>query len=242
VVFTSTPMGLAKLWPAVGSSIPSTLYLEARSTGAINLTLKLLTPGMTTAVDQDAVVFTALAIDLDTDSDNTGTIERSAIEEADEMLPPGKIIRRNHDDDNGNGNADYDDPAPFVDANNNPVLDDDLKPLVMSIANAGQDLTGFTVSFAPSSSAIKLWKTQDKQALLSVFTIGTHAVPDTIYVEGVDYAQPSVQVTLRDVAGAVIHLDKVLISVVNLDAVPYRPQTPPPASASAATATTTTAY
>src|SRR5690606_28351856 len=49
------------------------------------------------------------SIDLDIDSDNNGSVDRSYFEDSIEFSAPGNLLLLNVDDDNGNGTPDLDD-------------------------------------------------------------------------------------------------------------------------------------
>ncbi|MEX2175130.1 MAG: dockerin type I domain-containing protein [Pirellulaceae bacterium] len=221
-----------KDWIVGTDIIPTELFLEARWPGVFPLNLDLYRDlyYYGDLVDRDAVVFTALPrpkVDLDTDSDNTGTIEGTAEEDGEEMKMPGNIIHRNWDDDDQNGVIDYNDAGPLVWPNGDPFWDNDLEPLTFAINAAGLDLTNYTITYSTDSPSIKLWKDQDKLPLTSVVTIGVHPIPTSLVVEGIDNGQFKAIATLKNPAGVVVHVDSVRITVVTIDAVAYRPQTPP---------------
>ena len=64
-------------------------------------------------------------VDLDTDSDHNGRLERSSVEDSREWRHAGRLVHVNDDDDNDNGLPDWQD-APFVDGNGRAMADDDL--------------------------------------------------------------------------------------------------------------------
>jgi hypothetical protein len=183
-VLQEYPPGWGLNWVIGVDPIPSTLYLEALSAttpGGIQLDL-LLTSPQWGPTDGDVVVFTALplpTVDLDTDSDNNHVLEESDLEDQDEATRPhpigipGKIILRNHDDDNGNTIQDRLDPSPFVDGSGNPVMDNELVPIKPKVAANGNDLSDFTVTLIPSGQEIRVWKTQDKQPTALTFSLVT---------------------------------------------------------------------
>ena len=161
--------------------------------------------------------------DIDTDSDNNGTIERSQLEENDELLAPGRIIEHNIDDDNGDLVPDRD-QAPLVDEACEPVMDNELFPAELSLDSFGTDVDGFTLELAVSAG-LRVFSTQDKQWLQMSYVIGTDDIPGVIYVEGFDLGQGTVDWILRDPAGLEINRDSVLFTVVYLNLTGYRPQT-----------------
>ncbi len=167
-------------------------------------------------------------VDIDTDSDNNQMLEESLAEDNDEENSPGKVLRYNGNDDNGNGLVDRTDPAPFVDANNIPVLDNDLKPVTFKFntIDAEAALAGFTLNLEVGSN-VKLWKTQDKQALPLTYLIGTNPLPSTFYAEGFDYGPDTVSAVLLNPAGVEVSRDAVLFTVARSDLKGYRPQTAP---------------
>jgi hypothetical protein len=239
ISFEETVQGAIYDWTVGQEEPPSVLYLEAGASGTAMLSLNLFGPNWIpslhpTPTDQDTIYFTfapiGAEIDLDTDSDNSGTIDGTAAEEADELLEPGKIIARNIDDDNANGRRDYLDQAWFVTPAGLlvPNGDDELQPLQLTVP-AG--LAGYRVSFIADSN-VRLWMSKDKGEDAQVpgtLIIGPQ-LPTTIYAEGLIGGQARVTMTLRPPAGQgsqPIARDTVLLTVVDFDAVAYRPQTAP---------------
>jgi len=85
------------------------------------------------------------SVDIDTDSDNTGTIDRSDWEEQIENVPdyPGELLVVNSDDDNENGIQDYlenDDYSYPEGGEWAPFADDDLFQVVLD--RGFEDLSG----------------------------------------------------------------------------------------------------
>jgi hypothetical protein len=188
-----------------------------------------LTDGGTSSIAPATVFITVVGtprVDLDTDSDNSGAIESTAAEEADEYQNPGKVFAANVDDDNSNGIQDRYDVSPFVTPTGVSVLDNDLVPANISIDARGRDLTGFRLEFA-IYSGITVWSSPDKQQLMTWLEIGTDAIPSTVWVEGVSSSQPTLELVLRDANFVEFHRDVVKFTVVSLDAIAYRPQTAP---------------
>ncbi len=165
--------------------------------------------------------------DIDGDSDNSGSIERTPDEEGEEMNAPGYVIPNNVDDDNGNGAEDRNDPGPFVDANNQPVTDDELFLVTMSVPSmSGVNLTNCTLTLVPSANVL-LWKTRDKQVLPATYRIGVDQIPSDIFVEGTGYGQTQVDWVLKNPAGVEISRDTIALTVAWNEMTAYRPQNPP---------------
>ena len=142
--------------------------------------------------------------------------------------PPGKVLLLNTDDDNANDLPDLQEGGPFVDADGNPVADDDLVPARLSWDSLGLDLTGYRLQLS-ADPALKLWTTQDKQALVpESFLIGTDPVPETIYLEGVEEGEAWVSWTLLQPGGQPVAEDQVRVTVANFDIRAYRPLTEGP--------------
>jgi hypothetical protein len=228
--FENTPAGWALEWTVGSEEVPGTLYIEALAAGQFTFQLELREPGWT-LLDEDPVVFTAVeppSIDLDVDSDNTGAIDGTPYEESEEMFAPGKMMRPNTDDDNGNGTPDKDDPAPFRDSQGNLVDDDDLRQAKLHLDTNGVILTNWTISFSFSfQDDFKLWETTAKQGPVTSYTIGADDVPETVFIEGLKHTQAPITVTLKNPAGVTVSLDEVVVTVVQPDAIAYRPQTTP---------------
>lgn len=228
VPFEPTAEGPGFDWVIGSEPIPPVLYIESLSPARISLQLSLRTPQSSMHVDEDLVVFLAPLADLDTDSDNNHVLEESDLEDLDEadgpppLAPvPGKIIRKNTDDDNENGVQDRLDPGPFEDAMGNPVNDDDLKPIKLKVGPGLPDLAGYTVTLVPSGEEIKIWKTHDKQPTLLAWAVAE--MPAVLYVEGIEFGQPTLEIQLKNPAGAVVAKDIVKFTVITVDAIAYRP-------------------
>ncbi len=145
-----------------------------------------------------------------------------------EENPPGKVLLLNTDDDNANDLPDLQEGGPFVDADGNPVADDDLVPARLSWDSLGLDLTGYRLQLS-ADPALKLWTTQDKQAPVpQSFLIGTDPVPETIYLEGVEEGEAWLSWTLLQPGGQPVAEDQVRVTVVKLKVTAYRPQTEGP--------------
>ncbi len=170
----------------------------------------------------------ALGIDLDTDSDHTGKIERSEVEDSIEWRGVGRAVQANLDDDNGNGVQDYLD-APFLDESGAPMKDDELVQAILSIDDHGVDLDGYSVSLGPRYAGVNLWATPDKQPLQDRYVIGKDAIPKEIWVEGrADSISTMVIVVLTNPNGRDVAEDAVVFTVVDAHLQAYRPQTEGP--------------
>ncbi|MBW3596229.1 MAG: PKD domain-containing protein [Planctomycetes bacterium] len=215
--------GNANLWDVKDPNLPSVVWVEARAVGSTLLSLVLRKDGQERS--RDPIALTFVQLDLDTDSDNSGAVDRTLAEDADERYDPGAILFYNTDDDNGNGAADRTDPAPFVDVNGTPVDDDNLEAANLSLSsNIISSLTGFTLELSPTT-AIDTWLTRDKQSLPLTYTIGTDTIPATIFVEGYDYGEAMLDVTLKSPAGLEIHRDRLQFLVTRIDLRGFRPNT-----------------
>jgi hypothetical protein len=235
VPFEQTAEGPGFDWIIGSDPIPARLYIESIAPAKINLRLSLRTPGSGISADDDQLVFLAPLADLDTDSDNNHVLEESDLEDLDEadgpvpLAPvPGKIIFRNADDDNGNGNQDRFDPAPFVDGMGNPVNDNDLKPIKLKVGPGLADLAGYTVTLIPSGLQIKVWKAQNKDPDESLTFPNSWSwpvadMPTFLYVEGFEFGQPTLEMQFKNPAGAVVAKDIVKFTVITVDAIAYRP-------------------
>ncbi|MEX2120876.1 MAG: cadherin-like domain-containing protein [Pirellulales bacterium] len=166
-------------------------------------------------------------VDIDTDSDNDGLVERNFGEEVVEMIAPGNVLRYNNDDDNGNFAEDRLD-APFLDPAGNLMLDDELEEVYVSIDGMAVDLTGYKLDLVIAGSNVKLWKGKTKQPLQMSYTIGIDELPPVIYVEGVNHGSDVVHWILTNSAGCEVHRDSVMFTVIELDLIAHRPQTEGP--------------
>ncbi|MEX1026427.1 MAG: hypothetical protein WD049_00245 [Candidatus Paceibacterota bacterium] len=177
------------------------------------------------ATHQSRVLNILPAVDIDIDSDNNETVERSELEETIETDLPGKVLAMNNNDDDGNGTPDHNDSGPYA------SVDNDLKPAKLSYDNIGTDLAGLTLKLS-HGPGIKLWTTQQKDSLLPLeFILESDVIPETIYIEGTSVGQPSITWSLvqdRAEGLMVLHEDKVVTTVVDHEFQAFRPQTEGP--------------
>jgi len=224
-----TPMPTTFAWGDPLSSPGMEFWVEGTGIGAATVELKMLRPGG--ALHQsDKVRFTVVDFDLDTDSDNNGTINGSLAEDRIEMDAPGKMLRHNRDDDNGNGQADRLDPPPFVNAQGAPMNDDDLVPVAITLDSGGVSLTGWTVTLT-RGAGIRVWGSQGKLQTTSFnFTVGGGAnpLPSTLWVDGHATGQSTVNVALYSPSSWASLSDDVLFTSMYVDLIAYRPQTEGP--------------
>ncbi len=162
-------------------------------------------------------------VDLDTDSDNTGIIDHSQLEDDDEMAAPGKILRYNADDDNANDVEDRLE-SPLANAAG-PVDDDDLFPVELAVGIMLPQMEGFTVELSVGG-AVDLWQERHKANHGNiVYTIGTDTIPSVLFAEGIDVGVGQVQCILRNDAGVEVNRDTVQFTSVELQIEAYTPLT-----------------
>jgi hypothetical protein len=120
-------------------------------------------------------------VDIHTDSDNNGTIDQTANEDAIEAPPSGgggNYLHLNHDDDNNNGVQDrLEGPGPLELPGGGPFNDNDIEPAILKVddmaasawtASAAGGAQGYLngVRLQISHSAnLALWRTQNKEPL-----------------------------------------------------------------------------
>jgi len=180
----------------------------AAGSGAIGLSVDPLGNGQW--VDIDSATFTGVLVDLDTDSDNDGTInpDNSATGDDDpiETNDPGRILALNDDDDNNNGTADKLDPGAVTGEN-------DLAALItrgLGIQNWA-DYGTLTVEY--NDSIIALYHGNDRSAPIA--SSSPLSPSSTIYAEGI--AIGSTLVTWSYVSANISVTDSILISVADFD-------------------------
>ena len=94
------------------------LYVEGIDPGETTVTVELDPTGGSGPLTDDTVLFTVVKLDIDVDSDNNDTLNRSALEDAIEdrdgngVGQVGKRVFINMDDDNKNGEPDHGDSKP----------------------------------------------------------------------------------------------------------------------------------
>ncbi|MHB1036085.1 MAG: Calx-beta domain-containing protein [Pirellulales bacterium] len=239
ITFSATPADRVKLWSTASKdslrssytigadAYPFPLYFEGCEVGQAELQVLVSSPAGV-EVFRDKAKTTVVRVDLDVDSDNNNTIERTPEEDAVELESPGKVVQRNDDDSNGNGVQDRLDPSPFVDQQSQSV-NDDLDPAQLTYDSGGVNLPGFTVELASdNATAVRLWRTLDKSPLASTYAVGIDPIPETIYVEGYDSGHAGIDLVLKAPNGMEVRSDRVWLTVINPDLEGYRPQTDGP--------------
>ena len=150
---------------ALGSSgvTPSAVWVEGVSEGPVDLALQLRRSG-TSETYQDVVRLCAIAVDIDTDSNNDGQIDASndpetSTDDRIEFQSPGRFLATNYDDDNQNG---------VPDAYESDVVgEDDLAQvnLTASVNGAYGSMSAWTVTFettAAGSERLRIWDSPQK--------------------------------------------------------------------------------
>ena len=161
---------------------------------------------------------TTLAIyaqpDIDTDSNNDGTIDPddslSGTDDPIEETLPGRRIKVNLDDDNSNSTQDLNETS--VSGEN------DLAEVLLDInADTSGPTTTHTFEAALTfgSGVIKLWDSSQKDNQITAGTtwnLLTTAVPTTVWAEGISLGYETVTLELR-VNSAVVKYDKIVLTV-----------------------------
>ncbi len=188
--------------------------------------------GTATAPDGSTSEFGRLLtipVDLDADTDNTGEIEGSEQEEQDELRNPGMVIMANFDDDNNDGAPDFAQWTQIIDSNGQPVLDDDLIPIIVRPWSVPDlDLQGFTLQLTYDDDYLQLWTDQQHSQRLDQPTwnlTGQSFEGATYYLEGIMPGQTTVKLTLTSPLGTVVAEDSMIVSIVAPNLTAYRPKT-----------------
>ena len=136
--------------------------------------------------DIDAGFIQSFSADIDTDSDNSGRLERSVLEDQLELEAPGNILLLNRDDDNADGIPDYENQFdPNQDFLNVP--DDDLEEVSLSFGSSTTNLEGYGLELSGAdASSIQVYGSPLKHYVGTRFTIGSDDVPSSVWVEGVE--------------------------------------------------------
>jgi len=172
------------------------------------------------------------SVDIDTDSDNTGTINRSDHEEEveNQANEPGKIVLLNNDDDNGNNQSDMDE----VDASGNPLVysqpDDDLTQVILDFGLVSYDgLDGCALRLT-ASDGLRIWGDQLRNLPDGATVQGTgynqyewmipagttsDPFPGSVYVEGIATGRQWVTWELSGSSGQVLASDTVVFTVID---------------------------
>jgi len=156
----------------------------------------------------DPVQVMAPPVDIDTDSDNNGSIDQTPYEDSIEAGGSGgyggycgNILHWNHDDDNGNSVEDrLEGPGPLQLPGGGPFNDDDLEPAILKVdylpasawasgaAGGSQGLLNGVKLQISHTANLALWRTQNKEPLALTYTFTSNGppsnVPNEIWVEG----------------------------------------------------------
>jgi len=194
----------------------------------------------------DPVQVMAPPVDIDTDSDNNGTIDQTPYEDSIEAGGSGgsggycgNILHWNHDDDNGNGVQDgLEGPGPLQLPGGGPFNDDDLEPAILKVDNlsayawasgaaGGSEgyLNGVKLQISHTAN-LALWRTQNKEPLALTYTFTSGGppsnVPNEIWVEGLQVGTGSVTWELvapteANSGGEVVASDIIHFTVIDID-------------------------
>jgi hypothetical protein len=165
--------------------------------------------------------------DIDTDSDNTGAVERSQFEDNEEMKDPGCLVWKDYFDFNANGTFDRDEVGPLLNRAGQPVNNTSLKPAQLAWNSFGVDLKDFRLELSTGANT-RLYSSPAKHPLATTYRIGTDQVPTQIWVEGYEAGPSQVNWILKNPAGVEVNRDTVKFTVVWVNAKGYRPQTEGP--------------
>lgn len=167
-------------------------------------------------------------MDIDTDSNNNGSIDGSIAEDLIEDVPEelGKRIFVNTEDDNKNGKVDSDDIKS--DYTTGGFTDDDFAELSLDFSHLGEDAFAGYKLVLSASFGLNLWADKMKTPLSDlpnppvddwgdyVWELdgsGNVALPSTLYAEGVVSGSHSISWTLFDPVGIPCVSDSVKINV-----------------------------
>lgn len=152
-------------------------------------------------------------VDIDTDSDNTGIVDRSDVEDIREHHSAinnsviGKRIFLNIDDDNSNGVPDLDESIGKYDRRR--FLDNDLARIEFSISDEVAELgSGYQVTIK-HGSGLRIFSEADRSVFKNgdgkesigryEFVIGKDELPSYAFVEGITVSEPDTNSDNHDV-------------------------------------------
>lgn len=192
----------------------TTLYVEAvRGAGSdreITVTVDANGNGWSGTLD-DTVLVRPIGVDLDVDSNNDGFI--TASDDPIEREAPGKVIRWNGDDDNGNDLPDREEAGLTV-------AENDLVVASLSLEGADGSAAGpdAVLEFGPQ---VRLWTSPDKQEQIfsgATYTTGAGGnMPSQVYIEGYIPGSTTISLALQDRVGTEVSRDDVMVTVVQVD-------------------------
>jgi hypothetical protein len=173
--------------------------------------------GFTNDADFNDVVFTVTtwAMDIDTDSNNDGSIETSGMEDGIETDDPGKRIFVNNDDDNMNGVKDASDAhSAYTDAGKN---DKDFAEIKLSYDGLNPaNMSGYKLQLNWNNDNLHLYASKDKEALAQTeWTLGSAiTLPNSIYAEGITEGAQTVSWRLvKTSTSGIVASDTIKINV-----------------------------
>lgn len=157
-----------------------------------------------------------VSVDLQVDSDNDGTI--TASDDRVELDDPGKIICVNDDDDDGDDTPDKDQSGTISGENDLSEIRLDYLP------EYGLD-DGVEIHLEASSgdANIKIWETSAKGTPVDLpkrYTIGSEEPPPSLYIEGIQPGESTLDLILLDPNGQEITRDSAKVTAFNPKLVP----------------------
>jgi hypothetical protein len=184
----------------------SPVYAEGVGIGDTLVTWTYTVAGKSRA---DKVRLTVFQVDIDTDSNNDGTIDpdndlATGTDDPIEIQDPGRILFVNTDDDNNNDVEDKNEPGSVAGEN-------DLVPLVTREVVFPQGASGGTFTVQYTDSIVKLYLGSDRSDFI---VSGAQLAPDTtLYAEGLQAG--STFVTWTYTVGNLSFSDQVKLTVYN---------------------------
>jgi len=203
---------LPKTWDLAEDTLPSSLYVEGISVSSSegDVELRLRYTSGNTEVD-DMVKLTVVKTDLDIDADYNGSITDA--DDSIEMSAGGLAIL-NQDDDDSDG-------TPDKDQTGSVTGEDDLEEIELSLDPTVSSGT-LKLEAVAGGSKIKIWENSTKGTevtLPKTWTIGTDAVPTSLYVEGVaaSSSERDVELRLRYTSGETEADDTIALTLLKVD-------------------------
>jgi hypothetical protein len=176
-------------------ALPAGIYIEGIAVGTATIDLVFYDP-QNAERSRDTILVNVVQADIDADSDNDNTI--AAADDETERNAPGKLVRQNVDDDDGNHILDLMDTPPLQ------APDDDLVQVNLAFNGQGlsqADLADIRLRLEITEGAqfIRLWDTNTKnnEIVLPLQQPWTLAqLPASLFVEGIASGAAELRLTV----------------------------------------------
>jgi hypothetical protein len=201
-------------WDYFSNPPPASVYVEGIVPGENTLTWTLSVGDPIS----DMVRFSVVQADLDTDSNNNGSIDHSIDDPIEfDLEKPGRIVLINSDDDNNNKTPDMDESGPVLPS------DDDLAIVKILPVGIAQSQAGQVTATLTAYGGIKVWANSSRSVPILPTTEGSYSInytsigsiPSLVYVEGISTGEATLEWSVSS-GSIVVGPDIVKFTVVDM--------------------------